>query len=360
MTLATPLSFETVVGARMVRPLVGGVSAETYLAECAEDGAPIVVKQLTRGSGHDPDRILQEALRIRRLGAGNRGANLVEILYVGFDRTNPDTLRLAMPYYEGGSLESQVGGCGLTPRQAVEYSRAVLNALTRVHAEQVLHFDIKPANVLIDGLGHARLSDFGHALELDPAFNLANPGQTTPLLHSVEKLKGRPVGPAADLHQVGILLYWLLHGTPFILHERTRVSSYWLQAVADGLDRHFRWAPHVPDDLKAVIGRAVAPPGARRFRAAADMANALAGCALDAPFSDFTFELEPSGDRVCRGEPASGRAWSGRLAATSGGVRVTCGMDDGLRFKKVQALDEVYPTEVEAEAALAEALRRIA
>ncbi|WP_412026835.1 serine/threonine protein kinase [Deinococcus yunweiensis] len=355
--MTSGLPFETVVGARFVRKLDGGNSAETHLAECAEDGALIVVKQLTRGVHANADMILREALKIRQLGAGNRSTNLVEILYVGFDKTDPDTLRLAMPFYERGSLEDQVKSASVSPRRAVEYARGVLNALSRVHAEGMLHYDIKPANLLVDGLGHVRLSDFGHSLELDPALNVTAPGDTTPLLHTVEKYQGKPIGPAADLHQVGILLYWLLHGTPFVLHELHRESSRWLHVLAEGLDQHFWWSPHVPADLKEVIGRAVSR-GRRRFSTALEMNNALASCSLAAPLADFTFEFDGT-DRVVRGEPAPGRGWTGRLAPAAGGTRLICGMDDGAPFKKLRGSDQTYPRQADAEAALEVEVRRL-
>jgi serine/threonine-protein kinase len=73
-----------------------------------------------------------------------------------------------MPYCEGGSLADRLATRGALPAdEAVRIARQIASALAAAHARSVVHRDVKPANVLFDASGAARLGDFGVAKLLD-------------------------------------------------------------------------------------------------------------------------------------------------------------------------------------------------
>lgn len=144
----------------------------------------------------------------------------------------------------------------------------VCDALHFVHSRGLVHFDVKPPNILLGADGRAYLADFGTTVAAAGPI----PGGTLPYM-APEHLAGEDADRRADVYSAGVVLYELAAGelpftasNPFALQYQVR--------GADGPPRTGR-AESIPDDLWAVIGRAMAPDPDRRFPTAAAMAAAL-------------------------------------------------------------------------------------
>ena len=145
----------------------------------------------------------------------------------------------------------------LPPAQAVELLGQVADALDAAHAAGIVHRDVKPHNILLEGDGRAYLSDFGLAKALGDSGVLSGASIVGTVEYmSPEQWRGRSVGPAADVYSLGCVLYEALTG----------IAPY---AREDGDSE-----PGMPAGLDAVIERAVAKDPDARFPSAGGLIEA--------------------------------------------------------------------------------------
>ncbi|MBO0838684.1 MAG: serine/threonine protein kinase, partial [Actinobacteria bacterium] len=120
-----------------------------------------------------------------------------------------------MPYLEGGSLQDLLATRTLEPEEAVMVGRRIAGALQAAHRAGVVHRDVKPSNILLDGEGNPLLADFGVARRLDAA--TITQGVTpvgTAEYVAPELARGGEPSPASDLYALGATLYESLAGRP--------------------------------------------------------------------------------------------------------------------------------------------------
>ncbi|MEU6410151.1 serine/threonine-protein kinase [Microbispora sp. NPDC046933] len=132
---------------------------------------------------------------------------------------------IIMELVEGRSLEQVIDEEGpLPPRLVAEIGYDLLGALRAAHAQDILHRDVKPANVLLTETGRVVLTDFGIAKALgDHALTqtgmvIGSPGYTAP-----ERARGDHTGPESDLWSLGATLYFAVEGRP--AYERSTVRE---------------------------------------------------------------------------------------------------------------------------------------
>ena len=124
----------------------------------------------------------------------------------------PEGPAIALMWMNGGTLEKRLSDGTLAPSRAVEVACAVLSALGEAHRLGVLHRDVKPANVLFDDAGVARLGDFGVA-HLGDLSATATAGVIGTLAYmSPEQREGKPATLKSDLFGVGAMLLEMLTG----------------------------------------------------------------------------------------------------------------------------------------------------
>src|SRR5262249_40582681 len=119
-----------------------------------------------------------------------------------------DTLYISMEYLEGPTLRSLLERSGPLPTaEVLRFGEQLASALAAIHAEGVVHRDVKPHNVLVCD-DRAFLMDFGVAYH--PAFqDLTATGRTPGSLGylSPEQAEGQAVGPRSDIYALGLVLY---------------------------------------------------------------------------------------------------------------------------------------------------------
>jgi eukaryotic-like serine/threonine-protein kinase len=209
-----------------VHALVPGERVGRYrLERLLGEGATGLVFQATRNDGEQvalkllrPERAaeavsLARFVREARVAQGIDLRHVVPILELGEAR---GMTFLAMPHYEGGSLAARLRKHGrLGIDETVELAAQLGRGLDELHGHGVLHRDVKPSNVLLDGTGMAALSDFGLALATDSTRHTAE-GQIlgTPHYIAPELIEGLEATEASDVYALGCLLYECLAGEP--------------------------------------------------------------------------------------------------------------------------------------------------
>jgi hypothetical protein len=125
----------------------------------------------------------------------------------------PEGPAMVLAWMGGGTLERLLAAAGaLAPARAAEIAAAVLSALAEAHRRGIVHRDVKPANVLFDDAGGARLGDFGVA-HLGDLSTTATAGMFGTMAYmSPEQREGRPAGASTDVFAVGVMLREMLTG----------------------------------------------------------------------------------------------------------------------------------------------------
>jgi hypothetical protein len=192
-----------VVGPRLGR----GGSGEVFRAQDRLLGRPVALKMFPRGVAVAED--VRRWREVRTL-AGLDHDRLVRIYDVGEHDTRPF---FVMQLVEGSSLAAHLRTSALDVPAALHLGVALASGLGHVHAHGIVHRDVKPANVLLDEAGHAFLTDFGIATRIGAAA-LTEDGVVlgTAAYLAPEQVRGEPVGPAADVYSLGLVLLESLTG----------------------------------------------------------------------------------------------------------------------------------------------------
>ncbi|MET9775291.1 serine/threonine-protein kinase [Streptomyces sp. NPDC006367] len=184
-----------------------------------------------------------------------------------------DQVLFTMDLVTGGSLAHLVGDYGpLPPRFVCTLLDQLLSGLAAVHAEGVVHRDVKPANVLLEATGtgrpRLRLSDFGIAMRLgEPRLTETDLVVGTPGYLAPEQLMGAEPDFPADLFAVGLVALYLLRGArPDAKELVLRFAEHGTPAAPQG----------IPEPLWQVVAALVQPDPQARFRTATGARKALA------------------------------------------------------------------------------------
>jgi len=150
-------------------------------------------------------------------------------------------------------------------RGAIDVVRQVAEAVDATHSAGILHMDVKPANILVDATGTARLCDFGAAMPIHGALGGAS---VTPIFAAPEILDGAAPTPTADIYALGAVLRWCmdeldeLDAAPLPADDARRIGMIWSHAMhADSAARYAiaralaqdlgAWLDHRPLSIEA-------------------------------------------------------------------------------------------------------------
>ncbi len=205
---------------RIVSLLGRGGMGEVYRADDLRLGHPVALKFLSAPVSRDGAH-LQRFVREVRLARQISHPNVCRV----YDMAQMgERYFLSMEYIDGEDLASLLRRVGRLPiDKALDVTHQICAALAAAHDKGVLHLDLKPANIMVDGRGRALITDFGIALSrLDRDALLAG----TPPYMSPEQLLGREVTVQTDLYALGLVMYEAFTGrraiTARTLDERLR------------------------------------------------------------------------------------------------------------------------------------------
>jgi len=215
-------------------------------------------------------RFRREAQTVARL----RHPNIVQVHEVGEDRGR---VFLSLEYIKGTTLGRLLQDPARDLERIVEVLAAVCDALDFAHREGVVHRDVKPENVLLDGQGRPYLADFGLAKEVFDTSRITASGDVvgTPAYMAPEQARGTRdlIGPATDIYAVGAILYEALTGRPPFRGEGIADIIY--KVVNDEPERPSRVAQGVPEDLESICLMCLQKEPSARYVTARDLAEDL-------------------------------------------------------------------------------------
>ena len=268
---------------RVIRRLGSGGAATVFLCEDQRLGRKVAVKRM---HAHSPEDITRRLRREARLGASLSHPGLVSV----FDtETYEEGVFIVMEYVEGETLADALSRGPLGTRRVVEVLRALASALDHVHAQGIVHRDVKPANVLLGNDGSVKLADLGVGIATDNT-RITQSGQVlgTPAYMSPEQIDGATPTPAVDIYALGALAYEALTG------EKARKGKTPLE-VAHRVttepppDLRSAW-PDAPPEAAMAIKRAMARNPADRPAYARELVDELSD-ALNRPRTEATLPL---------------------------------------------------------------------
>jgi len=180
----------------------GGMGA-VYRADDLRIGQTIALKFLTRGIKHA--HLLYEEVRIGRQVSHPNVCRLYDVAEVD------GQIFITMELVDGENLSSLLRRVGrLTTVKAMGVARDLCAGLAAAHELGVIHRDLKPGNVMIDGRGRARITDFGLAIAEESADGAVLAG--TPAYLPPEQLEGEKPSARGDIYALGLVLYEVFTG----------------------------------------------------------------------------------------------------------------------------------------------------
>lgn len=210
------------------------------------------------GDAAQLERFRREARAVAQLSH----PHVVGVIDAGED---DGTQYIVFEYVEGETLKDRIRRLGKLPvSEAVAYAIEIARALGAAHEQGIVHRDVKPQNVLIDGEGSAKVTDFGIARTRDQA-GLTQDGRvlgTTDYV-SPEQALGHAVTGQSDLYSLGIVLFEMLTGdVPFKGEGQVAVA---MKHVREDLPDVQIRRPEVSSALAAVVDRATAKDLGERY-----------------------------------------------------------------------------------------------
>lgn len=181
-----------------------GRNSKTHVVHDKQLDAEIVMKTISKLSIRNASCYFDEAKCLY----ATAHQNVVQIHYACEDS---DNIYIAMPFYKNGSVKGLMSIKRLTVREVVRLGCHFLSGLHNIHSKGLMHFDIKPDNILLSNRGEALLSDFGLAkhVQLD---GTASPTAMYFKMAPPETIDGPPYHLGFDIYQAGLTLYRMING----------------------------------------------------------------------------------------------------------------------------------------------------
>jgi eukaryotic-like serine/threonine-protein kinase len=279
---------EVIAGRYELEELVGtGGMSSVYRAKdrlLERNVALKILHDSFRADEHTVERFRREARAVAQLSH----PNIVTVIDRGEDGHRQ---YIVFEYVEGDNLKQLLERGGRLPvRRALELATQIGRALAFAHAAGLVHRDVKPQNVLLNGDGQAKVTDFGIARSVDlDSVTQSGTVMGTSNYIAPEQASGGDVDPQTDVYSLGVVLFELLTGrVPFTGESFVAVA---MRHVNEPPPSVLELRPEAPLRVANAVDRALAKDPADRFASMDDFVAELEACLAElgsAPDEDPT------------------------------------------------------------------------
>lgn len=228
-----------------------GRNSQVYIAHDKQLDGNIVVKEISKEKLENAEDFYREAKILYM-------SSHPYVVRVNYGCENDDSIFIAMPYYENGSIKSLMAKKFLTIREVIRYAVQFLSGLHNIHSKGLIHFDIKPDNILISDSNEALLSDFGLSNAMND-LGYAEPNQIYFKQVPPEVFRGPEKTVHFDIYLAGLTLYRMVNGDSHFYNQfRFPNQQDYKDAIIAGRfpDRN-SYLPHIPLKLQRIINKAL-------------------------------------------------------------------------------------------------------
>ena len=255
---------------RIINLLGKGGMGEVYRADDLTLGQPVALKFLPHRAGQD-EGLLERFRNEVRIARKVSHPNVCRVYDVG---DVEGQAFFTMEYVDGEDLASLLRRIGRLPQdKALDIARQLCAGLAAAHAKGVLHRDMKPANVMLDGRGQVVITDFGLA-GVAGQIQGSDVRSGTPAYMAPEQLAGEEVSVRSDIYSLGLVLYEVFTGKKALAEKLTLAER---TSGGQTVSRPSSVLKELDPIIERVILRCLEPNAAARPASVLSVAAALPG-----------------------------------------------------------------------------------
>ena len=259
------------IGKYELQEFLGGGMSQVYRAQDTVLGRTVAIKVLTEAGCQDSEakaRFLQEA----RTAGGIVHEHIISVYDFGEEKGRPF---MVMEFLRGKSLNQALKAGELGDlRNRMNLAMQACKALSFIHQKKIIHRDIKPDNIHLDGDGKVKLMDFGIA-KAQGGMALTRVGYTlgTPYYMAPEQVLGQQVTALVDVYAFGIMLFELITGTKPISGDS--VEKIFQAILYEPLNMEPMARVGAPMPVLQIVQKCTAKDPSQRYQSFAEVGGAI-------------------------------------------------------------------------------------
>ena len=266
-----------------------GKNSKVYLSHDPQLNAKIVIKEIEKSKFTNLDDHFIESAMLYE----SAHTNVVPIHYACYDA---DNIFLAMPFFANGSLKNLLNSRHPSVREIIVLSTQFLTGLHHIHSKRLIHFDIKPDNILISDNGEAMLSDFGltRRMQYD---GVAQQNRIYTKISPPEAFTGNVFSNKFDVYQSGVTLYRMCVGErsfyaqfeQFLIEGVLNLPSFKKAILSEEFPNRTTYPEHIPLAMRNVIRDCLKSDPDSRLDSAISIVNRLSD--IDGHCLDWNYSV---------------------------------------------------------------------